>query len=129
MTWLGRLLVLSAALTGCGGLSPAIHPLFIAQPVDSTSQGIATPTVTVEMNDVLIQLPQSTATGCGLAGSYVRDGNEVEVNLNQAPGTASCDGPRHGFVTRIGPLPPGSYQVNVMLDGKPLVRAERANIS
>jgi hypothetical protein len=118
----------AAALTACAGLPPTIHPLFLARPADTTATDIAAPTVTVEMNNVLIRLPGSTATGCGLAGDYVREGNDVEVRLTQATGT-NCDGPRGTFVTTVGPLPPGSYRVNVTLDGKPLVQAERANIS
>ena len=127
---MNRLCVLAfstAILAACNGLPPAIHPLFIARPADSLSQDTGSPRVSVEMNNVLLVLPASVATGC-IAGDYVRKGSSVEVQLRQDVGTMAC-GTRGPFVTRIGPLPPGEYDVSVMLDGKPLIRAERAVIS
>ena len=56
-------------------------------------------------------------------------GGSVQVELRQGPGAAPCGGAQGSFITRIGPLPPGEYQVTVMLDGKPLISAERAVIS
>ena len=114
------------ALAACSGIPPATHPLFIARPADSAPADSGSPRVTVEMNHVLLVLPASTAGGC-LGGDYVRKGSSVEVHLRQGTGT-TC-GPEGPFVTRIGPLPPGEYDVTVMLDGQPLIRAERAVIS
>jgi hypothetical protein len=128
MTRLGLVAVSATVLAACGGLPPATHPLFIARPAASASQDIGSPRITVEMNDVVLGVPGSTATGCSFAGDYVRKGSSVEVELRQGPGAAPCGG-QGPFITRIGPLPPGEYQVTVMLDGKPLISAERAVIS
>lgn len=123
------LLALSAALLACGGMARSTHPLFIARPADSTAQG-ADPALTVEMNSVLLRLPASTISGCfDLVGDYVRNGTEVEVTLRQAPAGAPCEETQRPFITRIGPLPPGAYEITVTLDGKTLIRAERATIS
>jgi hypothetical protein len=123
------LLAIIATTLACSGLPPSTHPLYIARPVDSTAS-IANPAVAVEMNSVLLQLPASTLTGCyDLAGDYVRRGETVDVTLRQAPATGSCGETQRPFITRIGPLPPGTYQITVTLDGKTLIRAERATIS
>jgi hypothetical protein len=116
-----------AVLAACSGLQPATHPLFIARPADSAPPDAGVPRVSVEMNNLLLQLPSGTAAGC-IAGDYVRKGGSVEVRLRQDAGTTAC-GSEGPFVTRIGPLPPGQYQVSVLLDGRPLIRAERAVIS
>jgi hypothetical protein len=130
MTRLFMLALSAAALTACAGLPPTTHPLFIARPADSTAQDPAAPTITIEMNSLLLTLPGSTVTGCFvLTGEYVRKGSEIEVQLRQSAATTTCDSPPRPFITRIGPLPPGTYEVTVMLDGKPLIRAERAVIS
>lgn len=130
MTRLGILVFSAAALTACGGLPPTIHPLLIARPVDSTAPDPAAPAITIEMNSFVLRLPASTLPGCAaLEGKYVRQGSKVEVQLRRAATNATCDGPPRPFTTRVGPVPPGSYDVTVMLDGKPLVRAERATIS
>ena len=117
-----------AALAACSGLTPTTHPLFIARPADSVAQNPASPALSVEMNNVLLVLPASTGQGC-LAGDYVRKGSSIEVHLRNATGAATCASPQRPFITRIGPLPPGAYDVTVTLDGQPLVRAERAVIS
>ena len=127
MNRLGILAFSTAVLAACSGLPPAVHPLFIARPADSVAQDSGSPRVSVEMNNVLLILPSSAAAGC-IAGDYVRKGSSVEVQLRQGEGTTAC-GTGGPFVTRIGPLPPGEYEVSVMLDGKPLIRAERAVIS
>lgn len=119
----------AVTLSGCAGLPPTTHPLFIARPAESPAPSAEAASVSVEMNNVLLTLPASTGSGCpGLAGDYVRRGGEVEVRLRQETGAAGCDHSR-SFVTRIGPLPPGSYEVTVMLDGRPLISAQRAVIS
>ena len=127
MNRLGLFAFSIATLAACRGLPPATHPLFIARPVDSVLQDPGSPHVSVEMNNVLLVLPGSTASGC-IAGDYVRKGSSVDVQLRQGEGTTAC-GTQGPFVTRIGPLPPGEYEVSVTLDGKPLIRAERAVIS
>jgi hypothetical protein len=128
MTRLGLLAFSAAFLAACGGLPPATHPLFIARP-DSASLDSGSPRITVEMNNVVLVLPGSTTTGCSMAGNYVRKGSSVEVELRQGSGTVPCNGAQGPFITLIGPFPPGEYEVTVMLDGKPLIRAERAVIS
>jgi hypothetical protein len=128
MTRLSVVALVIASLVACSGLPPSIHPLFIAQPADSVVQNPPSPTVTVEMNNVLLVLPASTGGGC-LAGDYVRNGSSIEVHLRNAPGASACVGPTGPYVTRIGPLPPGAYDVTVTLDGQSLVRATRAVIS
>ena len=128
MTRLGAFALVIASVAACSGLTPTIHPLFIARPADSVAQNPASPTVTVEMNNVLLVLPASTGQGC-LAGDYVRKGGSIEVHLRNAAGGGTCAGPVGPFVTRIGPLPPGAYDVTVTLDGQSLVRATRAVIS
>ena len=115
-----------AILAACGGLPPTTHPLFIARPADSAPAESGSPRVTVEMNNVLLVVPASTSSGC-LGGDYIRKGSSVEVHLRQGTGT-TC-GSQGPFVARIGPLPPGEYEVTVTLDGQPLIRAERAVIS
>jgi hypothetical protein len=80
------------------------------------------------MNNVLLVLPAATGQGC-LAGDYVRKGGSIEVHLRNAAGAATCAGPLGPFVTRIGPLPPGEYDVTVTLDGQSLLPATRAVIS
>jgi hypothetical protein len=117
-----------ASLAACSGLTPTTHPLFIARPADSVAQNPAAPTLSVEMNNVLLVVPASTGQGC-LAGDYVRKGGSIEVHLRNSSGGTSCGAPAGPFVTRIGPLPPGAYDVTVTLDGQPLVRAERAVVS
>lgn len=129
MTRLALLAFSTAVIAACGGLPPAVHPLFIARPIDSASPDSGSPRIRVEMNEVVLMLPGSTATGCSITGDYVRKGSSVEVQLRQGPGTAPCTGPHGAFITRIGPLPPGEYEVSVMLDGTPLISAERAIIS
>ena len=132
MTRLGLLAISAAVLAACGGLPPATHPLFIARPADSVSQDNGSPRITVARSGVLHghgSPPGLTATGCSIAGDYVRKGNSVAVELRQGRGAAPCSGTHGPFITRIGPLPPGEYEVTVMLDGKPLVRVERAVIS
>ena len=129
MTRLGLLAISAAVLAACGGLPPATHPLFIARPADSVSQDNGSPRITVEMNDVVLVLPGLTATGCSIGGYFVLKGNWVAVVLRHGRGAAPCSGTHGPFITRIGPLPPGEYEVTVMLDGKPLVRVERAVIS
>ena len=128
MNRLGIVALTIASLAACSGLTPTTHPLFIARPADSVAQNPAAPAVSVEMNNVLLVLPASTGQGC-LAGDYVRKGGSIEVHLRNAAGTATCDGAQRPFVTRIGPLPPGSYDVTVTLDGQSLVQATRAVIS
>lgn len=127
MNRLSLLAFSTALLAACSGLPPATHPLFIARPTDSTRQDTGSPRVSVEMNNVLLVLPAGTASGC-IVGDYVRKGKSVEVKLRQEAGAMAC-GTQGPFVTRIGPLPPGEYEVSVLLDGKPLIRAERAVIS
>ena len=128
MTRFGFFALSAVTLSACAGLPPATHPLFIARP-DSPGPSTEAASVSVEMNNVLLTLPASTGAGCpGLAGDYVRRGDAVEVRLRQEAGTAGCDNSR-SYVTRIGPLPPGSYEVTVMLDGRPLISAQRAVIS
>jgi hypothetical protein len=123
------LLAFIATTLACAGLPPSTHPLYIARPADSTAP-IANPTLAVEMNSVVLQLPASTLTGCfDLVGDYVRRGEAVDVTLRQASPTGSCSDTQRPFITRIGPLPPGSYEITVTLDGKTLIRAERATIS
>jgi len=117
-----------ASLAACSGLTPTTHPLFIARPADSLAHDPASAAVSVEMNNVLLVLPASTGQGC-IAGDYVRKGGSIEVHLRNATGTGACAGPRGPYVTRIGPLPPGSYNVTVTLDGQSLVSATRAVIS
>ena len=130
MTRLGLLALSTAALAACGGLSPTTHPLFIARQTDSLAPLDGAPSLSVEMNNLRLVMPASTLTGCSsIAGDYVRKGKSIEVNLRQGTGSATCDAPQRPFITRIGPLPPGAYEVNVMLDGKSLIRAERAVIS
>lgn len=130
MTRLGLFALSTAALVACGGLSPATHPLFIARQTDSLAPPAGAPALSVEMNSLLLVLPASSLTGCtGITGDYVRKGKSIEVQLRQSQGAAACDGPQRPFITRIGPLPPGAYEVSVMLDGKSLIRAERAVIS
>ena len=127
---MNRLILLAfstAILAACSGLPPATHPLFIARPADSAPPDAGSPHLSVEMNNVLLVVPAGTVTGC-IAGDYVRKGSTVEVTLRQEAGTTAC-GTQGPFVTRIGPLPPGEYEVSVLLDGKPLIRAERAVIS
>ena len=128
MTRLSLLALSIASLAACSGLSPTTHPLFIARPADSVAQSPATPTLSVEMNDVVLMLPASTGAGC-LAGDYVRKGSTIDVRLRNATEPATCTEPQRPSVTRIGPLPPGSYDVTVTLDGRTLVRLERAVIS
>ena len=128
MTRLSLLALSIASLAACSGLSPTTHPLFIARPADSLAQSPATPTLSVEMNDVVLMLPASTGAGC-LAGDYVRKGSTIDVRLRNATEPATCTEPQRPSVTRIGPLPPGSYDVTVTLDGRTLVRLERAVIS
>lgn len=128
MTRLSVVVLSIASLAACTGLAPTMHPLFIARPADSVAQNPASPALSVEMNNVLLVLPASTGQGC-LAGDYVRKGSSIEVHLRNATGAAACDGTQGPFITRIGPLPPGAYEVTVTLDGQPLVRAERAVIS
>ena len=128
MTRLGVIALVIGSLAACSGLTPSIHPLFIARPADSVAQNPASPMVSVEMNNVLLVLPASTGQGC-LDGDYVRKGGSIEVHLRNAAGTTTCSGSLGPFVTRIGPLPPGAYDVTVTLDGQSLVRATRAVIS
>ena len=119
-----------AAILGCTGLSSATHPLFIARPSDSTASVPATPSLAISTNEVLLTLPATTITGCAdLAGEYVRDGSKVDIVLRQAPASSNCEQTARPFITRIGPLPPGSYDVTVTLDGRTLISAERATIS
>ena len=127
MTRLGVIALLMTSLAACSGLTAPIHPLFIARPADSVVPNPASATVSVEMNHVLLVLPASTGQGC-LAGDYVRKGGSIEVHLRTESGAATC-GPAGPYVTRIGPLPPGAYDVSVTLDGQALVRATRAVIS
>jgi hypothetical protein len=127
MTRLSIVVLSIASLAACSGLTPTTHPLFIARPADSVAQNPASPAVTVEMNNVLLVLPGSTGQGC-LAGDYVRKGGSIEVHLRNA-GTATCEGQGRPFITRIGPLPPGSYDVTVTMDGQSLVQSTRAVIS
>ena len=128
MTRLSVIALVITSVAACSGLTPSVHPLFIARPADSVAQNPASPTVSVEMNNVLLVLPASTGQGC-LAGDYVRKGGSIEVHLRNATGAGNCAGPLGPFVTRIGPLPPGAYDVTVTLDGQSLVRATRAVIS
>ena len=128
MTRLTLVALSIASLAACSGLTPTTHPLFIARPADSVAQNPASPSVSVEMNNVLLVLPASTGQGC-IAGDYVRKGSSIDVHLRNATGAGTCSSLSGPFITRIGPLPPGTYDVTVTLDGQSLVGSTRAVIS
>ncbi len=125
-----RLLAFVSTLAACAGLPAPTHPLFVARPADSTAASPAAPAITVETNSIVFTAPAGTVTGCfDLAGEYVRKGNDLEVTLKQVAAAATCNPEdRRPYISRIGPLSPGSYQVSVVLDGKSLIRGERVQI-
>jgi hypothetical protein len=121
--------VLTLVLAGCGGVAPVSHPLFLARAVDSSAQ-TQSAAITVDQNNLLLTIPPATVGGCfSIAGEYVRRGNSVDVSLKQSPGTgAACEGDPRPFISRIGPLSPGGYDVRVTLDGRQIIR-ERVRLS
>jgi hypothetical protein len=120
---------IGVVLAACVSLPPVTHPLYWAREADGT-QAVGTASMEVNAKSVVLKIPASaTATCSGLVGEYVRHGGDIDVRLRQAPASAPCDqANRPAFITHIGPLPDGSYDVSVTLDDKPLIEGNRVRI-
>jgi hypothetical protein len=120
-------LLISLGLAACVGLPPATRPVFFARAMDSASA--PEPQLVVERNSIVLTAPAATVTGCStLAGEYVREGGEIAVDLKQVAAQPCPVDDQRPYITRVGPLPPGAYDVRVRLDGRTLVESHRLSI-
>ncbi len=118
-------LFMAIAVAACAGPRLSPSPLFLAS-VEGTGEA-SQARVHVEDNTVVIT--GSLAGGCRpSAGEYIHDGHAIEVRLTGAGTSCQADPGHPTYTTRVGPLPPGNYQVTVTLDGTRLLSHEPARI-
>ena len=119
------LVLLGVALAACGGPRNAPSPLYLASVEGSGEQVEAR----LHVEDNTIVLTGYLPGGCRPAGEYVVNGHSISMRLTGSPaGTACPAGGAPMYTTRVGPLPPGTYQVSVTLDGKEILSGQSIRI-
>lgn len=119
------LVLLGVALAACGGPRNAPSPLYLASVEGSGEQVEAR----LHVEDNTIVLTGYLPGGCRPAGDYVVNGHSISMRLTGSPaGTACPAGGAPMYTTRVGPLPPGTYQVSVTLDGKEILSGQSIRI-
>lgn len=117
--------LLGVAMAACGGPRNAPSPLYLASVEGSGDQVEAR----LHVEDNTIVLTGYLPGGCRPAGDYVVNGHSIAMRLTGSPaGTACPAGGAPMYTTRVGPLPPGTYQVSVTLDGKEILSGQSIRI-